>query len=312
LGVFYMLSQGYSIDQIMSDTPEIRAAKQDAGAKVHQMLVDKDINALQDISVKGAEALAGEKMPAMDWRDPMQVAEHGNKVRFMGECAKDFAQIYQNQQGAMESRYGSKHYNRVLDDMEKVSKVSQCVGQIQRFYASDAYTINAKDYARLSASAEKARRSASAERERDRLSNIDTAISRGAPGMMMLDEYGSQIMGHKFNEMTVNPMEFFARMIELSTEAVQDGVDRMKQADDMRRRKPAAPAAGQDTPAQAPTQNQRVAAPQPGTPARQAISFNDLNREQQRTGPTRQREPKSPQLAAPVAGASQNAPRKRK
>jgi hypothetical protein len=266
--------------------------------------VDKDTAGLRDIGIRGAEALANEELPAIDWRNPRQLADHMSRIDFITSIGKDTAQIFAKQEAALRSSYGDKRYDRTFNNLEKASKVGGALTQISDFYASDAYTIDAEGYARMAAAP-----------DRKGINLLNRAILRGTASTRVMDEYQGRVMGGKISELNFNPNEYAERIAAVQQE-MEEERDLLKMAVNTRnlqRNVPAREAAR----ARRPETSAREAsqARRPEASAREAITLNELQRESKGAGgksernrrdakPSRQAAPTKPQLARPAASTS--------
>jgi hypothetical protein len=285
LATLWMLKSGYSISAIMSDTPEIREARQRAGVMIHQMLADKNIGALQEMAMLGAQALANEQMPAFDWRDPIQMSEHLYRIQLMGVAAKDISQIFEPQRANLIDRYGPELYDSVFDNLEKISKIKECVAEVHNFYASDGYTASAEDFERMAA-----------DPNRRPYAHLGAVINAAGPSAGILERYQGEIMGRRFNAMNYDIARIALEKANVAIEFSYD-LDYFRQAVAIRGIPPAGtavPARGADG-AQRGAPARAAAGPQQGAPAaREPVSLNQLQRERERQAPSRGQQQPAP------------------
>jgi hypothetical protein len=279
--------------------------------------VDKDTAGLRDIGIRGAEALANEELPAIDWRNPRQLADHMGRLDFIASIGKDTAQIFAKQEAELRSSYGDERYDRTFDNLEKAGKVGEALTEISDFYASDAYTIDAEGYARMAAAPDP-----------KSINLLHRTILRGAASTRAMDEYQGRVMGGKIGELNFNPNEFAEHIamkrLEVGGEQTMEG-GLLKVAVDTRKAlvREAAQVRRPETPAREVGQAHQSKAPareasqthQSKAPAREAITLNELQRESKGAGgksertrraasPGRQAAPAKPQLARPAASTS--------
>jgi hypothetical protein len=117
LGHLYLLSQGYSVDELFDDSPEMEQKKQAAGQELvkilsAQILTEEQMTgmtdeerkeaqeqarttALQDIFFKGSQVIYDTEIPEYDINDPLSYASSIPKLSFMRDIMTDAGQMFE-------------------------------------------------------------------------------------------------------------------------------------------------------------------------------------------------------------------------
>lgn len=95
LGDLYLLSQGYTLDQLLQDTPEMAEAKRKAGEALCAMMESNDREGLADVYFKGCEAFGREEFPVVDMNNPHSIVASHQRVSMISRIAIDAGQIFE-------------------------------------------------------------------------------------------------------------------------------------------------------------------------------------------------------------------------
>lgn len=200
MGHIMMLAKGFTIDQILSDDPEINQYKKMLGQQLTAMYRADDREGLMDVFRLAGEQLRKERLPEIDYTDPAQIAANANRLRVLKSLAQDYFQISKPYQEQYQQTYGEEA-KRDYDTVGWVAHFADSAFNVAQFYASDDFVNMNRDGVGFS--------------------NMYFA----AAGMNVLGLYGSYVSGRTIGEVNI-PGEDIAeasfKSKDVATSAVSD------------------------------------------------------------------------------------------
>ena len=143
----YMLTHGYTLEQMHQNTPEMAAAKADAGDKIVQLATSGTKEELADFYVKSHDQIVNMKMPDIDYKEPIDIAARSGELREMINLSINFGQSFETAKEDIQSVIGKEQYtkldqqvfnsNGILDPIQTMFHIYQDPNSVD--FCCDAY-----------------------------------------------------------------------------------------------------------------------------------------------------------------------------
>lgn len=180
MGHLMMLAKGFTLDEILSNTPEINQYKKILGQQLTAMYRAGDTEGLMEVFHLAGEQLMKEQLPQIDYTNPEQIAANADRLGVLKTLAQDYLQISDPIQERYRQTYGEAEAQKHFDAVGWVAHFADSAHCIADYYASEDFV----------------------DMKRDGI-GFSSTMYFAAAGMSVLGEYGTYVNGRTIGEVTL-------------------------------------------------------------------------------------------------------------